>query len=491
MLKNGIYNTLGSVIRMGIGIISIPIQIKYLGVEEYGIWSWIMSIYAISMLAEAGMAVSTTVFVSEQLASKNENSSTSIKSIVISAMLLITVIGIVILCLLFFFSGKIAGFFYQSNSITIVNLVSSLKIIGFYVMLSMQQQVFTGVLQAYERYGLLNFLKVLQFVALHCGFLVIAYNGGNTYSLTQWAIFVMFISTIIFIFISSKIVGIKNIYIESINLEYFNKILSYSGWTWVISMGAAMFSQGDKFILGSIFPAAVIGIYAGITNITAQINIISSLPIQPLLPFLTYQMNLEYPDKEKITSHLKLSLLFNTSIALTVGIVLILFANEILSLIIPQNLEHQVVFIFRVAVIIYSVYSLNAVGYYILFSLKKLKLQSFIILSSGLFALSLIYYGAKQGGINGAIWGNIGFITTFLLTYFGVSSFIRFNIWIKWLLPFYILFGISVGIVFAYNPQSFLIKTIILIFFISSILLFTELNYNFFKSILKKQKNEY
>jgi O-antigen/teichoic acid export membrane protein len=259
MLKNGIYNTLGSVIRMGIGIISIPLQIKYLGVEEYGIWSWIMSIYAISMLAEAGMAVSTTVFVSEQLASKNEKTSTGIKSIVVSAMLLITIIGIVILCLLFFFSGKIANFFYQSNPSINNILVSSLKIIGFYVMFSMQQQVFTGVLQAYERYGLLNFLKVLQFVALHCGFLVIAYNGGNTYSLTQWAIFVMFISTLIFIFISFKIVGLKSIYIKSINLEYFNKILSYSGWTWFISMGAAMFSQGDKFILGSIFPATIIG----------------------------------------------------------------------------------------------------------------------------------------------------------------------------------------------------------------------------------------
>jgi O-antigen/teichoic acid export membrane protein len=71
LLRNSFYNSLGGVIRLGLGVITIPILIRALGIEEYGVWTLASSVISIVMLAESGLSFSTTFFVSQSL-SKND-----------------------------------------------------------------------------------------------------------------------------------------------------------------------------------------------------------------------------------------------------------------------------------------------------------------------------------------------------------------------------------------------------------------------------------
>lgn len=491
MLKNGFYNVIGAVIRMFLGVIIIPLLIKFLGIEEYGIWSWLMSIYYISMIAEVGISVSTTIFVSEQLLNCENKKSTSkvISDTIFSALLLISILGLIITIFLFLFSENISRSFHDSTPGITYTLTKSLNIIGLYVLFSLHQQVFVGVLQAYNKYVLLNTLKVMQFIALHIGFLIVAYNGGNAYFLTNWAVITMFFSLLSYIFFTWKLDIFREFNPRLININQFKVLLKYSGWSWIIAIGNAIFAQGDKFIVGGIFSAYETGFYAGITNIAAQINSISALPIQPILPFLSHQLNTEKPDKTFIESTLKLALLFNTIISLTIALILMLFGREVLSILIDEKQSFNNIFTFRIAVLIYAIYSLNAVGYYILLSLKKLQLQSFIILICGLSSLTLIYLLGKSFGINGAIWGNAGFCFTYLLTYFGITYFVPFRRWINWILPILVNFIICCVLIFMINPENVFFK-VFLTFGLGGITLyFVEKNYHFLQKFSIKKKN--
>lgn len=68
MIKNGFYNVVGAVIRIGLTLLTIPLIIRLIGVEEYGLWTLVSTMIGIVGLAEAGLAVSTTVFLSRDLA---------------------------------------------------------------------------------------------------------------------------------------------------------------------------------------------------------------------------------------------------------------------------------------------------------------------------------------------------------------------------------------------------------------------------------------
>ena len=77
---------------------------------------------------------------------------------------------------------------------------------------------------------------------------------------------------------------------------------------------------------------------------------------------------------------------------------------------------------FNIAVIIYALYSTNAVGYYTLLSAKAVKSCMLIVLASGTLSLLLISGGGWHFGLIGAILGNVGYVFSFFLTLFAINK---------------------------------------------------------------------
>jgi O-antigen/teichoic acid export membrane protein len=71
LLKNGFYNALAGAIRIGLALLTIPILIRIIGVEEYGLWTLASAVVQIVNLAEAGLSMATTVFLSQDLAKED------------------------------------------------------------------------------------------------------------------------------------------------------------------------------------------------------------------------------------------------------------------------------------------------------------------------------------------------------------------------------------------------------------------------------------
>jgi O-antigen/teichoic acid export membrane protein len=99
VIKNGLYNVISSVIRGGIGIITIPLLIRSLGVEEYGLWTLAYALVGTVALMEGGLSTATTVFVSQDLSKEDNNELLQTLTIVlISTLFLSSVAAIVLLC---------------------------------------------------------------------------------------------------------------------------------------------------------------------------------------------------------------------------------------------------------------------------------------------------------------------------------------------------------------------------------------------------------
>ena len=92
-LKNGFYNTAGGIIRIGLAILTIPLLIRLIGVEEYGLWTLASSVIAIVGLAEAGLATATTVFVSQDLGKEDSDGLSQTLTVTVGAMLILATIA--------------------------------------------------------------------------------------------------------------------------------------------------------------------------------------------------------------------------------------------------------------------------------------------------------------------------------------------------------------------------------------------------------------
>jgi O-antigen/teichoic acid export membrane protein len=454
LLRSSLYNSLGGVIRLAVGVVTIPVLIRTLGLEEYGVWTLASSIIAIVMLAESGLSFATTFFVSQSIAKGDTEDLLQVLSITFSTIL---VASTLISVLLWLSVAPILSVFPKLTSSQILVAGSSLHLGAFVVLSRLLQQVLVGVEQAYQSYGWINLLGTAQTLLLNSGMIFIAFHGGRSVELMKWQLLVSVLLLICHIYLVKF--SIRSIRFRFIwNYVKFLDVLKYSMSTWVASLGGVLFGQVDRLIVGSILGIETLGTYAAITNATVQINSLSAMPIQPIVPVLsgfTRELNVS---KTAVKAIVRKAFEANCMVALGMGVLFLAFDSQIVSFLVGGNLNYLNEF--RFATIIYAAYSMNAAGYYVAFGTNSVKMCMLIQLFSGAFSLMLIYLGSSLYGLSGAIAGNSGYCFVWLLTFLGFGKFgITHLEWMTWIFVPVISFA-SLCLSIVVIPDNFIFKFI-------------------------------
>ena len=246
MLKNGFYNTAAGVIRSGINILTIPILIRALGVEEYGLWTLASTVINVVTLAEAGLSTATTMFVSEDLAKEDFEGISQTLTVTGGAMLVLATVAAIGLG---FGAEPIISSFGILNRSQHIIAVNTLQIGTIVVWTKLLQQVLVGIEQAYQRYDLLNLLNTFQSLLTGIGMIATAFLGGHTIELMQWQAIVGTIILIAHLYLTKIILKSTNIRLIW-NQSKWSIVANYSIQTWFTSLGGVLFSQSAQWRSG-------------------------------------------------------------------------------------------------------------------------------------------------------------------------------------------------------------------------------------------------
>jgi O-antigen/teichoic acid export membrane protein len=470
LLKNGFYNSVAGLIRIGLGILIIPVLIRILGIEEYGLWTLASAVVVMVTLAEAGLSTATTVFVSQDLGKKDIDNLSQTLTVTFGAMLILATLAAVALWM---GAEGIINLFPKLGQEQQLKVIQAIQIGGLVVAARLLQQALVGVEQAYQRYDLMNVLNTMQCVLLSVGMLAVVWLGGRTVELMQWQALTSVVSLLGHIWIVRSLLKGVNLR-PRWNQQKAMAVGGYSLMIWLDTLGSTLFSRGDRLIVGSLLGTQVVGVYAAITDITAQINSFSALPVQPLLPSLSNLIEHQDINRYKLKQQVKQATQINGLVALGMGASLITLSPLIVRIFFDQQTTSEYITLFCIATAIYAFYSCHAVGYYSLLATKAVKTCAFIQLLGSFSSLLLIAFGAYNFGLIGAIFGNCGYLTTFLVTVFGMKRLsIRAYFWFKWLLFPLSWFSLVMLIHFLlpnnYIAQSimFLIQNMILLFWLA------------------------
>lgn len=489
LLKNGFYNSVAGLIRIGTGILIIPLLIRILGIEEYGLWTLASAVVVMVTLAEAGLSTTTTVFVSQDLGNIDVDGNVDADSlsqtltVTFGAMLILATFAAVAL---WFGAEGIITLFPKLDRSQQLKLIQAIQIGGLVVATRLLQQALVGVEQAYQRYDLMNVLNTIQCVLLSGGMFAIATLGGNTVELMQWQFLTSSVSLLSHVWIVRSLLQSMNLRLNW-NQQKATAVGSYSLMMWLNTLGSTLFSRGDRVIVGSLLGSHMVGVYAAITDVTAQINSFSALPVQPLLPSLSNLIGQQGIDRHRLKQQVKQATQINGLVALGMGANLITLAPLIVRIFFSNQTTREHITLFCIATAIYAFYSCHAVGYYSLLATKAVKTCALIQLLGSLSSLFLIAISAYYFGLIGAILGNCGYLITFLVTVFGMKRLsIRASYWFKWLL--FPLSCFSIVLLFSFILYNHYIVMSLMFFIQNTILLLWlfKTNKKSFMFILKK-----
>lgn len=429
MLKNGLYNTAGLIVRISVALVVVPLLIRLIGLEEYGLWTLASAAIGLVGLAEAGLSVSTTVFVSQDLANHDDAGVSETLTVTMGAILLMATLAALVLWL---GSATLVELFPTLDQSQQAVAIRSFQIGGAIVWVRLLQRVFVGLEQARQRYDLVNILNVTQIIAINLGLVAVAVSGGLTVELMVWQAIASTGMLIIHALVTwSLFHHIKLRPAWNPNRAY--AVARYSVLTWAVSLGSALFSQADRLIVGSMLGVGPLGLYAAITTIVSKINTAAAAPVQPLLPTLSALTASDDALPSTLRRHVRQAFQFNALVALGMGGALLVLSSAAMRIILPGTVTTEQIVLFRLAAVIYALYSLNAVGYYTLLGIKAAGTCMIVLLTSAGLTLLLIASGSMSWRLAGAIAGNAGYLLTWLLVFFGMRRLkLPVHLWLTW-----------------------------------------------------------
>lgn len=411
MLKNGFYNLLGTSIRTSISFIAIPLLINLIGIKEYGLWTLVSTILGILTLAQGGLSTSTTVFASRDI---SENDIKGISETLTTISTTIIFLATLAAVILFSNSSRFVNIFPSLEASQKEVAILSLQVGSLALWSKLIQMPLIGLEQAYQRYGLLNILSTCQALLVNIGMLTLAWLGGKTLSLMIWQSTVSLIMLVVRSLVLWRLLHPYKLRLRWNTLKS-KQIFKHSSSIWLTSLGISIFQQGDRLIVGNLLGTTSLGIYAAITSVASKINSLSAVAIQPMLPKISSSREV---NDLNIKGDLEKALKANTFLILMISNFLLLLSPKILNIL---NIPNASSFIipFSIIIFIYSMYSVNALGTYILLAFDA-PMCMVITLTSGIIAIFLIYVFGHNYGLLGAIIGNIGYFGVFLLTLTGM-----------------------------------------------------------------------
>lgn len=425
MFRNGLYNIGGQVLRGALSLLTIPLLVRLLGLHEYGVWSLSYAVLALMTLGEGGIPVAAAFFLSKDLAAHDSREvSRTATTLAVAATgfsaalaLLLWFVGPVVVRSLAAFSDyerAIAGKAIQRAALAVSILILERTLVGFE--------------QAFDKYALTNVLDVVQAAITNAGFIVIAWFGGKADALMDWQVVASAAVLAAHCFFVCRLLAARWSGLQWSSSKT-SGIIRYSLAAWSSALGSAAFTQCDQLIVGGVLGAGPLGIYSAITSICSKINSFSATVVQPLVPALSRGSS-----REETEVSLRHAARLNALIATQTGIILYVMADWVLRIVLSHPPDRVYVLGLEIAAGIYALYSLNAPGYYILFSIGEARTNAMVVLSCGLISLCFIFIGARYWGFLGAISGNVAFVASLCMVNFGLRKLrIAMTWYLRWI----------------------------------------------------------
>lgn len=280
LIRDTIFNLMGSVIPIIVAIITIPILIQGIGTDRFGILTIIWMFIGYFSLFDFGLGRALTQLVSKELgAGRNGDLSRIIWNTLI-LMLIMGFLGSIVLVvsssLLIQYVLKISNVF-KSETLKSIYLISLL--IPFVTTIAGMK----GLLEAYLRFDIINTIRVPVGILVYAGPVLILSFSNNLVSIICVIGLIRFLEWVTYIIYCLKIVPQLRSF-QPLEWSIAKKMLKFGGWMTVTNIVSPIMVYLDRFLIGVLVSMSAVTYYTTPYEIVSKLGIITTAMIGVLFP---------------------------------------------------------------------------------------------------------------------------------------------------------------------------------------------------------------
>lgn len=415
-----------------ISIAILPIYMKYMGAEAYGLVGFFAMLQGLFSLLDFGL----TPTISRQTAQYNAGAETALgfRQLFKSLSFIFTGIACIGGGLLFYFNHYIAENWLKLENLAISDVLFSLQIMAVCVSLRWVTGLYRGVITGFELIVWLSIINIVIATLRFPGVLLYMHYFGFT--IQSFFVFQLMVAVLEFVLLALK----AHILLPKLNpstrlgwsLKPVKPLLSFALTIAFTSSVWVLLTQLDKFVLSGILPLSEYGYFTLAVLVAGgilQIGVPISSAIMPRMARL---------QGEKKHQELKAVYLgateFVTVVVVTAGVVLAVLAKPVLYVWTGDvTLSENAAPILQLYALGNTILTLGAFPYYLQYAKGNLRLHFIGNLMTAILLIPAIIWAAKNYGAIGAGWIWVLIQLIYLLLWVSyVHKIIEPNINLQW-----------------------------------------------------------
>lgn len=415
-----------------ISIAILPIYMRYMGAEAYGLVGFFAMLQGLFSLLDFGL----TPTISRQTAQYNAGAETALefRQLFKSLSLIFTAIACIGGGLLFYFNHYIAEHWLKLENLAISDVLFSLQIMAISVALRWMTGLYRGVITGFERIVWLSVINIVIATLRFPGVLLYMHYWG--FSIHSFFVFQLIVAVLEFVLLAV----IAHILLPKLNsstrlgwsLRPVKPLLSFALTIALTSSVWVLLTQLDKFVLSGILPLSEYGYFTLAVLVAGGILQIGSPISSAIMPRMA-RLHGEKKQQELKTIYLGATE-FVTVVVVTAGIVLAVLAKPVLyvwtgDVILSENAAP----ILQLYALGNAILTLSAFPYYLQYAKGNLRLHFIGNIFTAILLIPTIIWAAKNYGAIGAGWSWLLIQSVFLLLWVSyVHKMIEPNINLQW-----------------------------------------------------------
>ena len=354
--KNTVFNLIGQVLPALIALAAIPLLVKGLGIEQFGILTLAWLVIGYFSLFDFGLGRAITHIVADLL---GKNRQIEIPGYVWTALIMLLLLGIMGTLIVVIITPLLV-----ERILKIPRDLQTETMIAFYLLaLSIPMVINTaalrGVLEAQQRFDLVNLVRIPMGIFTYIGPLLILPFTNNLSFVVAVLVFgrlIAWLAYLILVFFTMPILRKFTLLKRSAILP----LARFGGWMTISSIVGPLMIYLDRFLIGAFISAAAVAYYATPYEAATKLTLIPSALVGVLFPAFAVSY---VQDRKRSIVLLERGVRLIFLILFPITLVIVVLANEGMSLWLGQTFAQKSSLVLKLLVIGVLMNNLASVPY--------------------------------------------------------------------------------------------------------------------------------
>jgi O-antigen/teichoic acid export membrane protein len=271
LARNAVWNLVGNGAPLVVAVFCIPVLIRGLGTERFGVLALAWALIGYASLFDLGLGRALTQFVAKKLGAGEER---EIPSLAWTSLLLMLFLGLLGAVIVIVVSPWLVHRVLNIPGALQAETLRLFYLLGFSIPVVISTTGLRGLLEAYQRFGLINALRIPMGVFTFAGPLLVLPFSRSLFPVVAVLVAGRLVAWAAHLLLCLRVVPELR---RSIAWERtaLGPLLRFGGWMTVGNIIGPLMLYMDRFLIGALVSAAAVAYYATPYEVVTKLFIVS------------------------------------------------------------------------------------------------------------------------------------------------------------------------------------------------------------------------